>query len=124
MLVGRSMADVAPSAFARPTTPKHALREPGSIDMSDDVTLRPTSEQALVIYESFYRFDRSSDGTFHDQAEQRVLWDIEVARIEPRFGTTNSSRKREVECAMRSIDGSPADRHGPSTCAANSGGSV
>lgn len=42
------------------------------------VTLHLTGDEALVLFDWIRRFNESGDGTLHDQAEQRVLWDIEA----------------------------------------------
>ncbi len=36
-------------------------------------------DEALVLYEWISRFNKRDDVTFEDQAEQRVLWDIEAS---------------------------------------------
>jgi hypothetical protein len=60
--------------------------------MSDAVTIQLTPDEALVVFDWLSRFNESGDGTFHDQAEQRVLWDIEgalesnlVAPLDPQY---------------------------------------
>jgi hypothetical protein len=45
------------------------------------VTLSLSGDEALVLYEWITRFNKRDDVSFVDQAEQRVLWDIE-ARLE------------------------------------------
>ena len=37
-----------------------------------------TREEALVFFEWISRFNKREDADFEDQAEQRVLWDIEA----------------------------------------------
>ena len=46
---------------------------------SEKVTLELSRDEALVLFEWLTRFNKSESerGTFEDQAEQRVLWDIE-----------------------------------------------
>jgi len=39
--------------------------------------LELSREEALVFFEWLTRFNKSEDKSFEDQAEQRVLWDIE-----------------------------------------------
>lgn len=46
-------------------------------DASGQVNLALTSDQALVLFEWVARFNETSH-EFADQAEQRVLWDIEA----------------------------------------------
>jgi hypothetical protein len=43
---------------------------------SDKVTLELSREEALVFFEWLSRFNKA-ERSFEDQAEQRVLWDIE-----------------------------------------------
>ncbi|QQR89554.1 MAG: hypothetical protein IPJ88_15360 [Myxococcales bacterium] len=41
------------------------------------VKLLLSQDEALVFFEWLSRFNKSNSATFEDQAEQRVLWDIE-----------------------------------------------
>lgn len=41
------------------------------------VTIQLTGDQALVLFDWIGRFNENGDGTFLDQAEQKVLWIIE-----------------------------------------------
>lgn len=47
--------------------------------MSDQkINIELTKEEAIVLFEFLCRFNESDDSSrFEDQAEQRVLWDIE-----------------------------------------------
>jgi hypothetical protein len=47
----------------------------------EPVTIQLTGDEALVLFDWIGRFNEDGDGTFRDQAEQRVLWNIE-ARLE------------------------------------------
>jgi hypothetical protein len=47
--------------------------------MSDAVAIQLSPDEALVLFDWLSRFNESGDATFRDQAEQRVLWDIEAA---------------------------------------------
>ena len=47
----------------------------------DAVALQLSGDEALVLFDWIGRFNENGDGTFRDQAEQRVLWNIE-ARLE------------------------------------------
>ncbi len=47
--------------------------------MSDAVAVQLTPDEALILFDWLGRFNESGDGTFRDQAEQRVLWDIQAA---------------------------------------------
>lgn len=42
------------------------------------VALGLSREEALVLFEWLHRFNQSEGHEFADQAEQRVLWDIEA----------------------------------------------
>jgi hypothetical protein len=42
------------------------------------VTLELSSEEALVFFDWICRFNKMESSAFEDQAEQRVLWDIEA----------------------------------------------
>ncbi len=47
--------------------------------MADNkVHLELTREEAIVFFEWLARFNKADDARFEDQAEQRVLWDIEA----------------------------------------------
>ncbi len=46
--------------------------------MSDDVSLRLSHDEALVLHDWLVRFNGRADPAFADQAEQRVLWDLEA----------------------------------------------
>ena len=55
--------------------------------MKKPVTIELTGDQALVLFEWIKRFNEQEDEDFEDQAEERVLWDIEAilekALVEP-----------------------------------------
>jgi hypothetical protein len=44
---------------------------------TDSVNILLTSDDALVLFEWLARFNKA-EGEFADQAEQRVLWDLEA----------------------------------------------
>lgn len=46
---------------------------------SDKVTLELSIDEALVFFDWLSRFNKAEGASFEDQAEQRVLWDIEGA---------------------------------------------
>jgi hypothetical protein len=46
--------------------------------MPADVSLKLSTDEALVLFEWITRFNQRADTTFDDQAEQRVLWDLEA----------------------------------------------
>lgn len=45
---------------------------------TDGITIALTTDEALVLFEWLSRFNQRDDVEFADQAEQRVLWDIEA----------------------------------------------
>lgn len=47
--------------------------------MAKDVTLALTQDEAIVLLEWLSRFNVDGDCRFEDQAEQRVLWDLEAS---------------------------------------------
>jgi hypothetical protein len=51
------------------------------------VSIELSSDEAMVLHSWVARFNRSEDSQFEDQAEQRVLWDLEAvlekSQIEP-----------------------------------------
>jgi hypothetical protein len=55
--------------------------------MAEDVTLRLSIDEAVVLFDWVRRFNSGGLGRFEDQAEQRVLWNLEAslekALVEP-----------------------------------------
>ena len=47
--------------------------------MSEHVTLTLSRDEAIVFYEWLTRFNSSKEHRFEDQAEQRVMWDLEAS---------------------------------------------
>jgi hypothetical protein len=45
--------------------------------MAEDVTLTVTRDEAIVLFAWLSRFNNDPTLEFEDQAEQRVLWDLE-----------------------------------------------
>jgi hypothetical protein len=46
--------------------------------MTDDINIQLSKEEAIVLFEFLSRLnDNNQDDIFKDQAEQRVLWNIE-----------------------------------------------
>jgi hypothetical protein len=43
----------------------------------EKLTIELTNKEALVLFEFLRRFDDEDNYSFADQAEQRVLWDVE-----------------------------------------------
>ena len=48
--------------------------------MVDDATLKLSHDEAIVFFEWLARFNAFEEHQFEDQAEQRVLWDLEAHR--------------------------------------------
>ena len=46
--------------------------------MSDIITLEISTDEAIVFYDWLKRFNEKEDNLFNDQAEERVLWDLEA----------------------------------------------
>ncbi|MBI3073488.1 MAG: hypothetical protein HYY84_15360 [Deltaproteobacteria bacterium] len=46
--------------------------------MDEPVSLKLSKDEALVLFAWIARFNKREDERFADQAEQRVLWDIEA----------------------------------------------
>lgn len=46
--------------------------------MDDDVRLTLTRDEAVVLFEWLARFNKEEGRKFEDQAEQRVLWNLET----------------------------------------------
>ncbi len=46
--------------------------------MQPNTTIELDPDEALVFFDWIHRFNNSDDIEFEDQAEQRVLWDIEA----------------------------------------------
>jgi hypothetical protein len=67
-----------------------------------NVALNLSREEALVLSEWLHRFN-SEDQTFEDQAEQRVLWDIEamleselVEPLDPKYAELLAAARAKV----------------------------
>lgn len=54
------------------------------MEPSDKVRLELTRSEAIVLFEFLRRSDDNRSHAFVDQAEQRVLWDLECA-LEPQL---------------------------------------
>lgn len=46
--------------------------------MGDTIKLELTKDEAIVLFDWLKRFNEKDDYDFEDQAEERVLWDIEA----------------------------------------------
>lgn len=58
-------------------------------------------DEALVLFEWLARFNKATDQRFADQAEQRVLWDLE-AMLESELAEPFASNYDELLAAARS----------------------
>ena len=47
--------------------------------MVEDVTLTLSRDEALVLFDWLHRFNSGEGHRFEDQAEQRVLWNLEAS---------------------------------------------
>ena len=45
---------------------------------NENINLELSREEALVLFEWISRFNKSESSSFEDQAEQRILWDLEA----------------------------------------------
>ena len=56
-------------------------------NMKEPIKIELTAQQALVLFDWVKRFNERESGQFEDQAEERVLWDVEAtlekALVEP-----------------------------------------
>ena len=69
----------------------------------DGVTLELSHDEALVLQNWVYRFNDRGDAAFEDQAEQRVLWDLECMLesklaevVDPRYGELVAAARERV----------------------------
>ena len=46
--------------------------------MKEPIKIELTSQQALVLFDWVKRFNERESEQFEDQAEERVLWDVEA----------------------------------------------
>lgn len=68
-----------------------------------NVTVELSSDEALVLYDWLVRFNAASDRTFEDQAEQRVLADLEsvlestlLAPLDPKYAELVAAARARV----------------------------
>jgi hypothetical protein len=66
------------------------------------VTLELSGEQALVFFEWLSRFNATEGRRFEDQAEERVLWDIE-AMLESTLVAPFDAHYAELLAKARSV---------------------
>lgn len=68
------------------------------------VSLEVSRDAALVLFEWLARFNESGLPTFVDQAEQRVLWDLEAdleSRLTEPFAADYNSRVAAARATIR-----------------------
>jgi hypothetical protein len=74
---------------------------------NDKVQLTLSRHEALVFFEWLSRFNKTKDVQFEDQAEQRVLWDIEAmlesTLVEP-FESSYAALLAQARQAVRDRD--------------------
>jgi hypothetical protein len=70
---------------------------------NNKVTLELSREEALVFFEWLTRFNKAEWVSFDDQAEQRVLWDIEgmlestlVEPLDPKYNELLAAARAKV----------------------------
>lgn len=70
---------------------------------TDKVKLELSREEALVLFEWLSRFNKTENAKFEDQAEQRVLWDIEgilestlVEPLDPKYDELLAKARAKV----------------------------
>ena len=51
--------------------------------MTENLMFTLTRDEAVVLFEWLARFNAKQDYQFEDQAEQRVLWNLESTLVEP-----------------------------------------
>lgn len=72
-----------------------------STHKNNDVLLRLTKDEALVLLEWLSRFNEGENrGLFQDQAEERVLWDMEAC-IEQVISASFNSNYTEILAKAR-----------------------
>lgn len=71
------------------------------------ITLNLSRDQALVLFEWLSRFNAADGKRFEDQAEERVLWDLEAALesaiVEP-FSVNYDELLAKARAAVRDPD--------------------
>lgn len=71
--------------------------------MSDDVVLQLSSDAALVLLVLVGRLNESETMSFEDQAEQRVLWDLEADLERAISAVTSGDFQAQVQAARDSV---------------------
>lgn len=69
--------------------------------MADDVNLTLSRDEAVVLFEWLHRFNSKEGHRFEDQAEQRVLWNLE-ASLESTLVEPFKPEYREILATARS----------------------
>ena len=77
--------------------------------MADEISLGLSRDQALVLFEWLARtVAREQPAAFEDQAEQRVLWDLEAALEKHLVEPLKSDYRELLEAARRRVRDSEA----------------
>ena len=76
--------------------------------MKRQVTIELTGDQALVLFDWIRRFNEQEREDFEDQAEERVLWDIETM-LEKALVEPFAQDYDQLLTAARATDRDPAE---------------
>jgi len=83
--------------------------------MTDDkVRLNLSRDEAIVLFEWLTRFNKLDDTSFADQAEQRVLWDMEAmleTTLHEPFRPDYEAHLAQARMAVRDSDAGGDDAH-------------
>ncbi len=75
--------------------------------MNDDLSIPLSADAALVLLALIARLNQEEAIRFEDQAEQRVLWDLESAlesTVVATFATDYAERLRRARDRVRDVD--------------------
>ncbi|NIQ15698.1 MAG: hypothetical protein GTO02_15255 [Candidatus Dadabacteria bacterium] len=76
----------------------------------DKITIELSNKEALVLWAFLHRFDDEDNYSFADQADQRVLWDLEIL-LQPQLPEITSPDYgkflKDAREQIRDIDESP-----------------
>jgi len=70
---------------------------------NNKVALELSQDEALVFLEWLSRFNRLEGAEFEDQAEQRVLWDIEAMLESVLVGPLDPNYDELLACARKAV---------------------
>ncbi|MEC8023320.1 MAG: hypothetical protein VX223_05260 [Myxococcota bacterium] len=68
--------------------------------MGRSVNVQLTEDQALILFDWLVRFNERDDEHFEDQAEERVLWDLESS-LEEQLAATLAADYQSILSAAR-----------------------